>query len=78
MIWIRKRRKGWQRNMTLLIVNVILDALQNHKPHVKNSAAVWKLCETGQAEGVVSALTFANLVYVMRKELEPAQIEKIL
>ena len=29
-------------------------------------------------EGFISTLTFANLVYVMRKELEPAQIEDIL
>lgn len=65
--------------MKLLIdANVILDVLQNRTPHVKDSSAVWKLCETRQTEGFVSALTFANLIYVLRKELEPAQIEEIL
>ena len=58
--------------MKLLIdANVLLDVLQNRAGFVEDSSLVWKLCETGQAEGIVSALTFANLVYVMRKELAP-------
>ena len=65
--------------MRLLIdANIILDVLQKREPHWKDSSAIWKLCEIGQAEGYISALTFANLVYVMRKELEPAQIEDVL
>ena len=56
--------------MRLLIDgNIILDVLANRKPHVADSSKIWKLCETEQAEGFVSALTFSNLVYVMRKEL---------
>ena len=38
---------------------------------------IWKLCETGKAKGYVSALTFANLVYIMRKQLAPEKIEDI-
>ena len=65
--------------MRLLIdANVILDVLQNRKPHVKDSSIIWKLCETRQAEGFISALTFANLVYIMRNELNPGQIEEVL
>ena len=65
--------------MRLLIdANVILDVLQNRSPHVKDSSVIWKLCETRQAEGFVSSLTFANLVYVMRRELDPGQIEEVL
>jgi predicted nucleic acid-binding protein len=45
---------------------------------VAESSKVWKLCETEQAEGYISALTFANLVYVMRKELDPEKIEDVL
>ena len=64
--------------MRLLIdANVVLDVLMKREPHYAASAAVWKLCETDQAEGYVSALTFANLVYVMRKELTPAQIRDV-
>ena len=65
--------------MRLLIdANIVLDVLLNREQHCKDSSAVWKLCETEQAEGYISALTFANLVYVMRKELDPAQIKDVL
>ncbi len=65
--------------MRLLIDgNVILDVLQKREPHFEDSAKIWKLCETDQVQGYVSALTFANLVYVMRKELNPEQIEDVL
>lgn len=65
--------------MKLLIdANVLLDVLQNRKPHVRQSSIIWKLCETNQVQGFVSALTFANLVYVMRKELDPQEIEELL
>lgn len=65
--------------MRLLIdANILLDVLQNRAPYVTASAAIWKFCETGQAEGTVSSLTFANLVYIMRKELDPIGIEDVL
>jgi predicted nucleic acid-binding protein len=64
--------------MRLLIdANILLDVMQRRQPHYKDSALIWKLCETQQVEGYVSALTFANLVYVMRKELDPAAIEDV-
>ena len=58
--------------------NILLDVLQKREPHFADSAKVWKLCETEQAEGFVSALTFANLVYVLRKELSPEKTEEVL
>ena len=58
--------------------NIILDVLQNRKPYIEDSAKVWKLCETNWAEGYVSALTFSNLVYIMRKELTPEKIIEVL
>lgn len=58
--------------------NILLDVLQNREPYIIASALVWKLCETGQANGVVSALTFANLVYVLRRELDPKKTEEVL
>jgi len=64
--------------MRLLIDgNIILDVLQNREPHVVDSAKIWKLCETNQAEGYVSGLTFSNLVYIMRKELSPEKINEV-
>ncbi len=65
--------------MKLLVdANILLDVLQAREPHVKDSALIWKLCETGEADGYVSALTFANLVYVMRKELDPKGVQEVL
>ena len=65
--------------MKLLIdANILLDVLQNREPHVQASSVVWKLCETEKAKGYVSALTFANLVYIMRKELDQKKIEETL
>ena len=58
--------------------NILLDVLQNRLPHVEASSKVWKLCETDQIEGFISVLTFADLVYVMRKELTPDRINEVL
>ena len=64
--------------MVLLIdANIILDVLLNRPDYVKDSAMIWKLCETEQMKGYVSTLTFANLVYIMRKQLEPEKIEDV-
>lgn len=62
----------------LIDANILLDVLQNRAPFVEASSKIWKLCETEQVKGYVSALTFANLVYVMRRELDPARIEDVL
>ena len=64
--------------MRLLIDgNILLDVLQKREPHYDDSARVWKMCETDLAEGYVSALTFADLVYVMRKELDAEKISEV-
>ena len=64
--------------MVLLIdANIILDVLLNRTDFVKDSAMIWKLCETDQMKGYVSTLTFANLVYIMRKQLDPEKIEDV-
>lgn len=65
--------------MKLLVdANILLDVMQAREPYVKDSSLIWKLCETGEVEGYVSAMTFANLVYVMRKELDPQGIHDVL
>ena len=58
--------------------NILLDVLQKRMPYYEDSAKIWKMCETDLAEGYVSALTFANLVYVMRKELSNEKILETL
>lgn len=65
--------------MKLLIdANILLDVLQNRSPYVTASSVIWKLCETEKATGYISALTFANLVYIMRKEMDPQNIKDTL
>ena len=65
--------------MRLLIdANIVLDVLQKREPHFRDSSLIWKLCETNLDEGFVSALSFADLVYIMRKELDTDQIKDLL
>ena len=61
----------------MLDANILLDVLQGRQPHVRFSSLIWKICECGQAAGYVSSLSFANLVYIMRKELDPEGIEDV-
>ena len=64
--------------MVLLIdTNIVLDVLLNRLEFVKDSSMIWKLCETEQAKGYISTLTYANMMYVMRKQLTPDQIEDV-
>ena len=58
--------------------NIILDVLQKREPHYEDSVKLWKMCETDLVEGSVSVLTFANLVYVMRRELDSEKINEVL
>ena len=65
--------------MILLIdANILLDVLMNRQDFVKDSSMIWKLCETNQAKGYISVLTIANLMYILRKQLDPETIEKLL
>lgn len=64
--------------MVLLIdTNIVLDVLLNRPEFVKASSMIWKLCETEQAKGYISTLTYANMMYVMRKQLPPDQIAEV-
>lgn len=75
---MKLKQKGWQKNMVLLIdANILLDVLMERYEFVKDSSMIWKLCETEKSKGYVSALTFANLVYVMRRQLDPKAIESV-
>ena len=58
--------------------NILLDVLQKREPHYGDSSVIWKLCETGKDTGYVSSLSFCNLVYVMLRELTPAEIGDVL
>ena len=51
--------------------NVIIDVLEERKGFADISWKVWELCRTTKIIGYISALSVPNIVYIMRKELDP-------
>ncbi len=62
----------------LIDTNVILDVLCDRAEFVDASLKVWKLCEVGQLEGYISALSIPNIVYILRKELTPEKTQQLI
>lgn len=62
----------------LIDTNVILDVLCNRSEFLEASSLVWKYCEVGRIDGVISALSVPNIVYILRKELDPEKTKKII
>lgn len=62
----------------LVDTNVILDVLCNRKEFVADSLRVFQCCEARHITGYISALSIPNIVYIMRKELDPERIKEIL
>lgn len=58
--------------------NIILDVLCNRKGFVEDSSKIWKMCETNRVEGYISALSVPNIVYILRKELDPEKTMEII
>jgi predicted nucleic acid-binding protein len=47
--------------------NVLLDVLAKRKPFFDDSATIWTMAERGEIQGLVSAISFTNLFYIVRK-----------
>jgi len=47
--------------------NLLLDVLAERKPFYASAARVWSLCETRACEGLVSAISFNNVFYIVRR-----------
>ena len=62
----------------LIDTNVILDLLCDRKEFAADASRVFKLCEVHKIEGIVSALSIPNIVYIMRKELDGEKIREII
>ena len=62
--------------MNLLIdSNVIIDVLNNREPFYNTSSVIWSYCETNdKINGYISTLTFANVVYIVRKKIEKRKV----
>ena len=62
----------------LIDTNVILDLLCDRKEFSADASRLFKLCEVKKLQGVVSALSIPNIVYIMRKELDGEKIREII
>ena len=62
----------------LIDTNVILDVLCSRQAFLEASEKIFKLCEVNKISGYISALSIPNIIYIMRKELEPEKIKEIL
>jgi predicted nucleic acid-binding protein len=58
--------------------NVLLDVLCRREAFFADSAAVWSLAEGGEIRGFVSAISFTNIFYVLRKLAGRADAERAL
>ena len=50
-----------------LDTNVLMDVLLEREPFVGDSRKIWFLAERAKVKGFVSALTFPNIYYVVRR-----------
>ncbi len=50
-----------------LDTNVLLDVLGRRAPHYKAASQVWSLVEAGKLGGYISAISFNNAHYVLRR-----------
>ncbi len=62
----------------LIDINVILDVLCGRAEFLEASSRVWKYCEINKLSGVISALSVPNIVYILRKELDPDKTKEII
>lgn len=62
----------------LIDTNVILDVLCNREAFLEDSLKVWKYCEVDRITGYISALSIPNIVYILRKELNPEKTKEII
>lgn len=62
----------------LIDTNIVIDLVANRGEFAEPAAHLFKLCEVGKVQGYIYALSVANIVYVMRKELDRSQIEAII
>lgn len=71
-------RKGLNAVKVLIDTNVILDVLCGRAEFLEASSKVWKYCEVNKLTGVISALSIPNIVYILRKELDPDKTKEII
>jgi len=61
-----------------LDTNVLLDILAKREPFYAASAEVWSLAESEAVQGCISAISFNNIYYVIRKTAGKHNADKAL
>jgi predicted nucleic acid-binding protein len=56
-----------------LDTNILLDVLARREPFYAAAAQVWSLAERGEIQAFVSAISFSNIYYIIRKSVGKAQ-----
>jgi predicted nucleic acid-binding protein len=51
----------------LVDTNILLDVLARREPFYAAAAAIWSLAERGEVRAVVSAISFNNVYYIVRR-----------
>ena len=62
----------------LIDTNVILDVLYKREGFYEDSLKIWKLCEIRKLDGYISALSIPNIVYILRRELDPEKTLEVI
>ena len=65
-------------NKLLIDVNVCLDLLLKRNPHSQPAAQIFEASEKGKIQGIVSAISFDTMFYIMRQSLSSQQATKML
>lgn len=61
----------------LVDTNVVLDVLCDREKFADDSTRVIQFCEANLVSGSIYAMSVPNIVYIMRRELDPEAIETI-
>jgi predicted nucleic acid-binding protein len=58
--------------------DVLLDVLANRQPFYADAASLWSLADSGKISASISAITYPNVYYVLRKNLGWRQAREVL
>jgi predicted nucleic acid-binding protein len=61
-----------------LDTNILLDVLARRNPFFANAGKIWTMAEHGELEAFVSAFSFNNIYYIIRKAEGKAKAQKAL
>lgn len=62
----------------LVDTNILLDVLARREPFYAAAAAIWSLAERGEVRAAVSAISFNNVYYIVRRAEGRTQAQKAM